>query len=126
MSPLPYERFCFAIMPFGTKAVVDENGKARDVDFDSIYDHVFVPAIRATPLPERGTLGPRRTDKDFFTGDIGDEMFQYLEYSRIALTDITGVNPNVFYELGVRHRARQAGTAIFRQIGTRLPFDITQ
>jgi hypothetical protein len=26
MSPLPYERFCFVIMPFNTKQIVDENG----------------------------------------------------------------------------------------------------
>jgi hypothetical protein len=40
-------------------------------------------------LPEGGTLEPRRTHQDFFTGDISSETFAYLEYSRLALADIT-------------------------------------
>ena len=115
-------------MPFGKKTVTDDKGNLRTVDFDAIYQTVFVPAIRAVtlPAPETGALEPRRTDQDFFTGDISQEMFEYLEYSRIALTDITGLNANVFYELGVRHRAREAGTAIFRQLNANIPFDINQ
>ncbi len=74
-------------------------------------------------LPEGGNLEPRRTDKDFFTSVITQDMFEYLEYSRFALTDITGLNPNVFYELGIRHRARPAGTVIFRQLAAKIPFD---
>jgi Flp pilus assembly protein TadD len=111
-------------MPFGEKEVTDSEGKIRKVNFDWIYDNVFLPAVREVKLPEGGSLEPHRTDKDFFTGSISDEMFQYLEYSRFALTDITGLNANVFYELGVRHRAREAGTAIFRQVEAKIPFDI--
>lgn len=118
---IDYSRTCFVIMPFGTKPV----GK-RDVHFDDIYDQVFVPAIRATPLPEGGMLEPRRTDQDFFAGDIGVEMFRYLEYSRIALADISGLNANVMYELGVRHHVRESGTAIFRQLDAPIPFDINR
>jgi tetratricopeptide (TPR) repeat protein len=108
-------------MPFGTKKVGD-----KDVDFDFIFKEVFEPAVNATPLGEGGgrTLVAKRTDKDFFTGDISQEMFEYLEYSRFAIADISGLNPNVFYELGVRHRAHDAGTAIFRQVGLPIPFDI--
>jgi hypothetical protein len=102
-----YSRVCFAVMPFGKKPVQDQV-----IDFDWIYDKVFVPAISAVPLPEGGFLEPRRTDKDFVTGEITVEMFRYIEYSRMVIADITGLNANVFYELGVRHRARQSGTAI--------------
>jgi tetratricopeptide (TPR) repeat protein len=116
---IDYARTCFVIMPFGKKPVGD-----HEVDFDWIYDTIFLPAIGAVDLPEGGKLDPRRTDKDFFTGDINMEMFSYLEYSRFALADITGLNANVFYELGVRHRARESGTAIFRQANATIPFDI--
>src|SRR5437879_4903189 len=94
-----YDRICFVIMPFGKKKVGE-----REVDFDLIYDRVFCPAISNVPLPEGEKLEPRRTDKDYFVADIGQEMFEYIEYSRFALVDITGLNANVFYELGVRHR----------------------
>ena len=101
MGGIDYTRICFVIMPFGKKTVGD-----RDVDFNDIYDRIFHPAISAVKLPEGGMLEPRRTDKDFFTGDIKQDMFEYLEYSRFALADISGLNFNVAYELGTRHRAR--------------------
>jgi len=108
-------------MPFGNKSVGD-----REVNFDSIYRDIFEPAIATTPLPEGGSLIPKRTDQDFFTGHISVEMFRYIEYSRFALADISGLNANVFYELGARHRARESGTAIFRQVDAPIPFDINQ
>jgi tetratricopeptide (TPR) repeat protein len=125
-TEMDYDKICFVIMPFGEKDVVDDKGRTRKVDFDPIYRDIFEPAIRLVPVPEGGTLVARRTDQDFFTGDIAQDMFEYLEYSRMALTDITGLNPNVLYELGVRHRARQSGTVTFRQPGVKLPFDINQ
>lgn len=123
---MTYSNICFVIMPFGRTEVLDDTGKSRTVNFDLIYEQVFQPAVRATTLPEGGPLVPRRTDRDFFTGVITQDMFEYLEYSRFALTDVTGLNPNVFYELGIRHRARPAGTVIFRQLAARIPFDINQ
>ena len=117
---MDYSKICFVIMPFGKKPVGDQM-----VDFDPLYDDIFVPAISAVVLPEGGKLEPRRTDKDFFAGDIKLEMFQYLEYSRFALADISGINFNVAYELGARHRAREAGTAIFHQGKSSPPFDIS-
>ncbi len=120
---MDYSKICFVIMPFGKKKVGE-----NEVDFDQIYAEIFEPAINAVPLPapEQGQLEARRTDKDFFAGDISYEMFNYLEYSRFALADITGLNANVFYELGHRHRARESGTAIFRQTDAPIPFDINQ
>jgi tetratricopeptide (TPR) repeat protein len=118
---MEYDKACFIIMPFGEKPVGE-----RMVDFDRIYHDVLVPAVSGAALPEGGSLEPRRTDKDFFSGDISVEMFHYLEYSRIALADISGLNPNVFYELGVRHRAREAGTVIVRQADAPIPFDINK
>jgi tetratricopeptide (TPR) repeat protein len=123
---MEYRDICFVIMPFGKKEIFEASGSARSVNFDLIYNEIFAPAIADAMLPEGGHLEPHRTDKDFFSGDIGQEMFDYLEYSRVALTDITGLNPNVFYELGVRHRARQSGTLIFRQLDAKIPFDINQ
>ena len=118
---IDYTKICFVIMPFGTKPV-----GAGKVNFDRIYDKIFHPAISGVPLPEGGNLLPARTDKDFFAGDIGQEMFLYLHRSRIALADITGLNANVMYKVGVRHAVRQSGTAIFRQTNAPIPFDINR
>ena len=114
-----YAQVCFVIMPFGKKRV-----DGADVDFNAIYDNIFAPAVARVLLPEGGQLQPRRTDKDFFTADINNEMFLYIEYARFAIADISGLNANVFYELGARHHTRKSGTAIFRQAGATVPFDI--
>jgi tetratricopeptide (TPR) repeat protein len=112
-------QICFVIMPFGKKPVGE-----GEVDFDSIYEGIFAPAIKKVLLPEGGTLEPHRTDKDFFASIINVDMFEYLEYSRLAIADISGLNANVFYELGARHHTQESGTAIFRQAGATIPFDI--
>lgn len=124
MSNLEYEKICFVIMPFNKKKVGDV-----EVDFNFIYDNVFKPAIEAVELPADeggGRLQPRRTDQDYFSSSISQDMFEYIEYSRFAIADISGLNANVFYELGVRHRAHESGTAIFRQESGPPPFDIAQ
>lgn len=76
--PIDYTKTCFVIMPFGTNPV----GKHK-VNFDRIYENIFEPAIAAVRLPEGGRLRPARTDKDFFAGDIGQAMFDYLNQSRL-------------------------------------------
>jgi len=115
-----YTKTCFVVMPFGKKPV-----DGHEIDFDAIYKGIFLPAIANASLPDGSKLEARRTDQDFFASDITIDMFRYLEYSRFVLCDLTGLNPNVLYELGVRHRARQSGTAIFRQVDVKLPFDIS-
>ena len=119
---------CFVIMPFGLKTVGTGESE-HEVDFDAVYRTLFFPAIEAVALPESeggGRLRAVRADQKFYTGIIGQEMFEYIEYSRFAIADITQINANVFYELGARHRAHDSGTAIFRQADAAIPFDINQ
>lgn len=119
MSKDHYERACFVIMPFGRKPV-----DGIEVDFDMIYHEIFKPAIERAELPEGGTLEPRRTDQEMFSSSINQDMFDYLTYSRLALTDISGGNANAMYELGIRHAVQEAGTVILRQEGQAIPYDI--
>ncbi|EXI78210.1 MAG: putative O-linked N-acetylglucosamine transferase, SPINDLY family [Candidatus Accumulibacter appositus] len=113
------ERTCFVIMPFGLKEVA-----GRKVDFTAIYEKLFEPAINAARTPEGEALIPKRTDMEAFAGSINQDMFEYIMYSRLAFADISGLNPNVFYEIGARHATQEAGTVIFRQQGHSIPFDI--
>ena len=133
-----YAKTCFVVMPFGRKSVGRGRlpflpflpflpiSRGRVVDFDRIYDRVFLPAIEAVQLPEGGHLVADRADKRFYSGSIGDEMFRSLEYARVVLADISGVNPNVVYELGARHRARESGTIVLRQVDASIPIDVDQ
>src|SRR6266699_2509304 len=108
---LPY---CFVLMPFGKKP----DGTSRIVDFDAIYQDVIKPAIMEADLE------PIRADEEKLGGFIHKPMFERLMLCRYAVADLTGANPNVFYELGIRHALRPRSTAIIFREGTVIPFDI--
>ncbi|HEX3093221.1 MAG TPA: TRAFs-binding domain-containing protein [Candidatus Angelobacter sp.] len=106
---------CFVLMPFGTKK--DPTG-GPDINFDSVYEKAIRPAI------EDAGMDPIRADEELTGGIIQKPMFERLLLCEFALADLTTANPNVFYELGVRHAARPATTlAIFAKRQS-LPFDI--
>jgi hypothetical protein len=102
-------------MPFGTKA--DENG--RPIDFDRIYAEIIRPAI------EVAELEPIRADEETTGGIIHKAMFERLMLCDFAVADLTTVNPNVLYELGIRHGARPHSTVLIFGKKTRLPFDVS-
>ncbi len=105
---------CFVLMPFGKK--MDAAG--RVTNFDSVYAKIIAPAV------ERSGLEPIRADEEKIGGTIHKPMFERLMLCHYAVADITGANPNVFYELGIRHAMRPRSTVIVFAEGTVLPFDI--
>ena len=105
---------CFVLMPFGSK--IDAAG--RVTNFDSVYQNIIAPAV-----VEAG-LEPIRADEERIGGTIHKPMFERLMLCHYAVADITGANPNVFYELGIRHALRPRSTVIIFLEGTVLPFDI--
>ena len=109
MKPL-----CFVLMPFGRKG--DASG--RLTDFDAIYQQIIAPSILAADME------PMRADQEQIGGAIHKAMFERLLLSEYAVADVTGANPNVFYELGIRHATRPRSTVILFSEGTALPFDI--
>jgi len=51
-------------------------------------------------------------------------MLEHIYRSDVAVVDITTLNPNVFYELGVRHSLVGHVTVIIKRKGTNIPFNI--
>ena len=76
------------------------------------------------PAVERSGLEPIRADEEKIGGTIHKPMFERLMLCHYPVADITGANPNVFYELGIRHAMRPRSTVIVFAEGTVLPFDI--
>ena len=109
MKPL-----CFVLMPFGRKA---EAG-GRMVDFDRVYAEVIAPAVL-----EAG-MEVIRADQEQIGGTIHKPMFERLMLCDYAVADMTGANPNVYYELGIRHALRPRSTVLIFAEGTTLPFDL--
>jgi hypothetical protein len=105
---------CFVLMPFGIKT--DAGG--RVTNFDAVYREIIAPAV------EQAGLEPVRADEEKIGGTIHKPMFERLMLCHYAVADITGANPNVFYELGIRHALRPASTVILFVAGTVIPFDV--
>ena len=102
-------------MPFGRK--VDPKTSV-EVDFDQVYEQGIKPAIEAAGLE------CIRGDQDETGGIIHTAMFARLLMAEYVVADMTSANPNVFYELGVRHAARPYTTiALFATLG-QPPFDV--
>src|SRR5512146_723906 len=101
-------------MPFGRKT----DAAGRTTDFDAVYREIIAPAV-----VEVG-LDPIRADEERVGGTIHKPMFERLMLCDYAVADITGANPNVYYELGIRHAMRPRSTVILFAEGTTLPFDI--
>jgi len=112
-SDLP-SPLCFVLMPFGRKT----DAAGRVTNFDSVFQKIIAPAV------EQAGLEPIRADEEKIGGTIHKPMFERLMLCHYAVADITGANPNVFYELGIRHALRPSSTAIVFLEGTVIPFDI--
>jgi len=107
--------FCFVLMPFGKK----QDNRGLFIDFDSVYYDLIFPAIEETGLKSI------RADEEKVGGIIHKSMFERLILCEYAVVDLTTANPNVFYELGVRHAVRPYSTVLLYAEGTKqLPFDI--
>jgi len=109
------KQICFVDMPFGKK---QDLKSGVEIDFDQIYEKGIEPAITV-----RG-LKPVRGDREETGGIIHTAMFARLLLAEFVIADMTTANPNVFYELGVRHTAKPYTTIpLFATIGAP-PFDV--
>ena len=64
---------------------------------DEIYGFIVKPTV------EDAGLEPYRADLDLSPGAITPKMLSELLGARVVIADLTGRNPNVFYELGITH-----------------------
>ncbi len=114
-SRTDFKAVCFVDMPFGKKPDLTSG---VTVDFDSIYELAIKPAIS-----EAG-LEPIRGDEEQTGGIIHVPMFARILLAEFMVADLTLSNPNVFYELGIRHAIKPFTTVpIFATTGS-LPFDV--
>jgi len=110
---------CFVIMPIGDQEVGCEPVTASDLR--KLYDDLIREALRKA----RPDLSIERADDLPSPGDITADIFERIADADYVVADITYPNPNVFYELGLRHASR-AGTILLRnKAGPKPPFDIS-
>lgn len=92
----------FVAMPFGRKP----GPEGTEVDFNRVYDELIEPAILAAGL------SAFRADKEQSGGSILADMFQELLIADLVVADLSIPNPNVWYEVGVRHALRARGVVL--------------
>ena len=105
------KKICFVIAPIG-----EEESEVRKRS-DQILKHVIEP-----PASECGYKAVR-ADKIDKPGVITSQVIQHVVEDPLIIADLTGHNPNVFYELAIRHAIRKPFIQIIKK-GERIPFDV--
>jgi hypothetical protein len=109
---------CFVVMPFGIKSRND--GTDRTYNFDKVYRVIIQRAIMNVGMQ------PIRADETEGSRVVHADMFKDLRDRPVVLVDLSLLNPNVLYELGIRHVMSPTGTVLMANEETvkKLPFDI--
>ena len=111
---------CFMIMPYGKKATQAEAGQGvATIDFNALWDHAYAPVIK-----ELG-YDPVRADQDVGALII-TQMIERLYFADLVLAEMTIPNGNVYYEVGVRHAAREKGCVLLAADWSKQLFDVAQ
>jgi transcriptional regulator with XRE-family HTH domain len=88
-----YERVCFIISPIG------KEGTEIYRNFKEVLDYIIKPAVSNSGYK----LKVLRADEIEKPGSFIKDILRSLLDSFVVIADLTNQNPNVFYELGVRH-----------------------
>lgn len=108
-----FESTCFYIAPIG-----DMGSEARR------HSDLFLGSI-VEPALEQFQLKILRADAIDKPGIITRQIIEYIMRSRLVIADLSFHNPNVFYELALRHAVKLPIVQIIRAID-RVPFDVNQ
>jgi len=110
------QKTCFVIIGFGIK--MDYN-TGREIDLDKTYDYIIKPAFE-----DLGFLCYRSSDISH-SGVIDLQMYDGILKSDFVIADLSTLNANVLYELGIRHAVRKNTTIIISEDKLTYPFDLS-
>jgi hypothetical protein len=99
------DTLCFVLMPFHEKKVQE------------IYEDHIKPSV------EKMGLTCKRADDIYGTNPIIEDIWKSINEAKFLIADVTGRNPNVFYEIGVAHTIGKSVIIISQDIND-IPFDL--
>lgn len=102
---------CFVIAPIG------KEGSDTRIRSDQILNHIIEPAVSALGYDVL------RADQISEPGIITTQIIQHIVEDQLVIADLTGRNPNVFYELAIRHAIKQPVVQIIDS-SEQIPFDV--
>lgn len=97
--------FCFVVMPF-----------------ESAFDDLYEQAIR--PAAEDVGMTCARADKVRDNRTVVDKIKRSIQRAGIIVANMTGNNPNVFYEIGYAHGLGKECILITQTKSEEVPFDL--
>ncbi len=114
------EENCFVIM-----AISDQKYDDIEITYEKLkddYENVLKAAIQAA----RPRINILRADECAVPGTITTDILTHLMFDTFVIADVTFPNPNVYYELGLRH-CFKTGTILIKNsdIKIKAPFDIS-
>ena len=107
------DKSCFVIGPIGSEE------SAERIDADWLLRGIIEPILKNDPfnyVVQRANQMPK-------PGVITSQVINATIESDLVIADLTGANPNAFYELGIRHMEQKAVIHMAKK-GERLPFDV--
>ncbi|MEV7289732.1 hypothetical protein AB0O01_35150 [Streptomyces sp. NPDC093252] len=108
---------CFVVGPIGDPHAAHGSPERESYEHHlGIFEQVIAPAC------EKYGISAVRADGITQAGDITEQICRYVVESDLVVADVSGGNPNVMYELGLRHITGKP-TIHIGEAG-QLPFDI--
>ncbi|MFF2660714.1 hypothetical protein ACFVUH_25540 [Kitasatospora sp. NPDC058032] len=110
-------RMCFVVGPIGDRYAPHGTPEREAYEHHlGIFEQVIAPAC------EKYDITAVRADGIAQAGDINEQICRHVIDSDLVIADVSGGNPNVMYELGLRHIIGKP-TIHIGEAG-QLPFDI--
>lgn len=108
----------FVLMPYGSHG--EYQGGYEESNY--IFDEIIAQGVKLSLSGQEYTI-----DREFDEskpGSVTSSIVRKLVESEIVIVDMTGKNPNVCLELGIRYALRNKATIILAQKETEIPFDM--
>lgn len=93
-------------MGFGVKT---DFRSGRKLDLDKTYEHIIKPVFQELDFH------CLRADEIKHSGVIDKHMFEHIIKSDFVIADISTLNPNSIYELGIRHAVKKHTTLVIAE-----------
>ena len=106
---------CFVIMGFGEKT---DLGTGRILNMDMTYKFLIKPVCEGL------SIECVRADEIKHSGVIDVPMYEWLYKADLVIADISTLNANAIYELGVRHALKPSTTIVIAESQLKYPFDL--